>query len=69
MADFIPAADLRVGDVMLDPNGDLRIAEVRGGVAGQCEVRVVAVDGGFEANWLFDPADLCRVVTRPAVTS
>lgn len=68
MADLKPAVELQAGDIMLDPSGDLRVDSV--GVAnGEIVVRVIALDGEFETVWRFDPADLCRCVSRPAVTS
>lgn len=65
--DLVAARDLRAGDVMRDPNGDLRVVSAETVqryelAAPVVLVRVVAVDGEFEVAWIFDPEDLCRLV-------
>lgn len=63
------AVELRTGDVMRDPNGDLRVTAIGGEASGAVAAHVLALDGKFEAVYRFDPADVCRIAARPAVTS
>jgi hypothetical protein len=68
MADIIPATELRAGDIMLDANGDLTVELVQSR-EGFVRVFVAGVEDSFAAAWDFHPEDLCRVASRPAVTS
>lgn len=71
MAELIEARELRAGDVMMDPNGNLDVRQVGhyGGNGGALYVVVfVRGDSGredpFTARWEFDGSDLVRIVTR-----
>jgi hypothetical protein len=66
MAELVKAEDVRVGDVMMDPNGNLAISRVaydNRSVLIWLRDESGAVDP-FTATWEFGRADLVRIVTR-----